>query len=72
MEIIKLLLSIPARLSKEILEKLKFLKKRNKTMKKVKPSNKPLYAQVLIPKINDILKIKEYYLNLLAKNQRHI
>ena len=48
-EIIKLSPSIPTRLFKKILEKLKFFKKEYKSMEKVKPNNKLLYAQVLTP-----------------------
>ena len=58
MKIIKLPSSIPARLPKEILEKLKFFKKGHKSMEKVKPYNQPLYTQALTSKVSDILKIK--------------
>jgi len=61
MEIIKLPPSIPARLPKKILEKLKFFKKGHKSMEKVKPYNKPSYAQALTLKVSDMLKIKENY-----------
>ena len=41
-------------------------------MEKVKPSNKQLYAQVSTPKVNNILNIKEHYLNLPAKKIKNI
>jgi len=72
MKIIKLSSSIPARLPKEILEKLKFFKKEYKSIEKVKPYNKPLYAQALTPKVSDILKIKENYPSLPAKKIKNI
>jgi len=72
MEIIKLSSSIPARLSKEILEKSKFFKKEHKSMKKVKPNTKLSYAQVLTPKVSDILKIKENYPSLSVKRIKNI
>ena len=71
-EIIKLSPPIPTRLSKEILEKLKFFEKEYKSMEKVKPNNKLLYAQVLTPKVSDILKIKENYPNLPTKKIKNI
>ena len=72
MKIIKLSSFIPTRLPKAILEKLKFFKKGYKSMEKVKPYNKPLYAQALTPKVSDILKIKENYPSLPAKKIENI
>ena len=72
MKIIKLPPSIPARLPKKILKKLKFFKKEYKSMKKVKPYNKPSYAQALTPKVSDMLKIKENYPSLPAKKIENI
>ena len=68
-EIIKLPPSILARLPKEVLEKLKFFKKSVST---VKPNNNPSYTQALNIKVNDILKLKEDYSNLLAKKIKNI
>ena len=71
MKIVKLSFLIIVRLSKEILEKLKFFKKiGNKLLEnvKTKPNNKPLYAQASAPKVSKILKIKENFPNLSAKN----
>ena len=71
-EIIKLPPPIPTRLPKKILEKLKFFKKEYKSMEKVKPNNKLLYAQALTPKVSNILKIKENYPSLSAKKIENI
>jgi len=72
-EIIKLLSPIPARLSKKVLEKLKFFKRKGKKLlEKVKPNNKLSYAQALASKVTEILKIKEKFSNLLAKKIENI
>lgn len=39
---------------------------------KVKPNNKQLYAQASVPKVGNILKIKENFSNLLAKKIENI
>jgi len=71
-EIVKLTSPILARSPKEILEKLKFFKKGNKSLKKVKPNNRPSYAQVSASKVSEILKIKEHFPNLLVKKIENI
>ena len=72
MKIIKLSSFIPTRLPKEILEKLKFFKKGYKSMEKVKPYNKLLYAQALTLKVSDMIKIKENYSSLPTKKIKNI
>ena len=71
-EIIRLSLSIPVHLFKEILEKSKFFDKEKKPIAIVKMNIRQLYAQVANPKITDILKLKEDYLNLPAKKIENI
>ena len=71
-EIIKLPSPILARLPKKILEKSKFFKKDSKMTEKVKPNNKQLYAQASVSKVDNILKIKENFSNLLAKKIENI
>ena len=68
---LKLPLSIPTRPLKKVLEKSKFFKGK-KGSEKEKPKNKPLYAQVLTPKVSKILKIKENFPNLSTKKIENI
>jgi len=49
------------------LEKSKFFRKGKNTTTKAKTNTKQSYAQAANPKVTDILKLKENYLNLLAK-----
>ena len=71
-EIAKISPLIPARPSKEVLEKSKFFKKGKKSATTVKLNNKHSYAQVVNSKVNDILKLKEDYPNLPAKKIKNI
>ena len=71
-EIIRLSLYIPVHLFKKILEKSKFFDKEKKPIAIVKMNIRQLYAQVASPKITDILKLKEDYLNLPAKKIENI
>lgn len=71
-EVIKLLLSILTRPSKKVLQKSKFFEKDNIAKGSAKPKNKQSYTQALAPKVNDILKLKENFLNLLAKKIENI
>ena len=66
-EIVKLLSSIPTCLSKKILEKSKFFRKGNKSIKSDYSNSKKLYAQTTGSNIIDILKLKENYPSLSAK-----
>ena len=71
-EVVKLHLSILARPPKKVLEKLKFFKKDNTTKKSAKPKNKQSYAQVSVPKVDNIFEFKENFSNLLAKKIENI
>jgi len=57
MEVVKLPLSILAKLSKEILEKSKFFNKRDKKADEPEKPKK-LYAQASDPSIGEILRLK--------------
>jgi len=67
-EITKFSPPIPARPSKEVLEKTKFLKGKKDSEKK----NKSLYVQESTPKVSKILKIKEKFPNLSTKKIKNI
>ena len=71
-EIIKLPSLIPACPPKKVLEKYKFFDKRNNTVTKAKKNIQQSYAQVANPKVSNILKLKENYLNLLANKIKNI
>lgn len=71
-EIVKFFPPIPACLPKEVLEKYKFFSKKKNTMAKAKTNTKQSYAQVANLKISNIFKLKEDYLNLLAKKIKNI
>ena len=59
--------SISLKLSKKVLEKCKFYKKRVKQAKVSKVLKKCSYTQASKSTINNIIKIKENFLNFLAK-----
>jgi len=80
-EIVKLLPPIPARPPKEILEKLKFFKKGNKSVENVKSNrllenvklnSKLSYTQASSSNISKILKIKNNFPNLLTKKIENV
>jgi len=71
-EIIKLPSPISPCPPKKVLEKYKFFDKRNNTMTKAKTNIQQSYAQVANPKVSNILKLKENYLNLLANKIKNI
>jgi len=62
--------SISLRPSKNILKKLKFFQNKNKNQTGISNNNKDrqLYAQVLFPNVEEILKIKENFSNIFSKN----
>jgi len=72
-EVVKLPSPILARLSKEILKKLKLFNKKGNTVKKTaKPKTKQLYTQASTSNVGEILKLKENFSNLLAKKIKNI
>jgi len=70
-EVVKLPLPIPAKLSKEILEKLKFFNKRGKKANEPEKPKKS-YAQASALSIGEILKLKKNFLSLFAKKIENI
>jgi len=59
---------VPPGPSKEILEKLKFYKKKdNNSKENTNFKNRQLYTQASTPKVDEILKLKENFPNLSAK-----
>ena len=71
-EIVKLPPPILARPPKEILEKLKFFKKGNKSVENVKLNSKLSYTQASSPNISEILKIKNKFPNLSTKKIENV
>ena len=72
-EVIKLSPLILTRPPKKVLEKSKFFNKKDNIVKEsAKPKNKQLYTQVSITKVNNILKLKENFFNILAKKIENI
>jgi len=72
-EVVKLPSPILARLSKEILKKLKLFNKKGNTVKKTaKPKTKQPYTQASTSNVGEILKLKENFSNLLAKKIKNI
>ena len=72
-EVARISSSISFRLSKEILKKSKFFKKKDNKAKEItKPKNKQLYTEALASKVDNILKLKEDFSNLLAKKIENI
>jgi len=73
MKVIKILSSILPRLSKKILEKLKFHKKKGKKSRDTANSNdRQSYTQASTLKVNEILKLKENFPNLSNKKIKSI
>jgi len=54
------------------LERSRFFKKDNTTNKITKSKTKQLYAQVSVPNVSEILKLKKNFPNLLAKKIENI
>ena len=71
-EIARLFLPISAQLLKKVLEKSNFFGKGKKPIAMIKINTRQLYAQVVNPKVTNILKLKEDHPNLLAKNIENI
>ena len=64
---------LPPRLSKEVLAKLKFYRKNApNNNKKAVETTKPSYAQILFRNINNILKIKKNFPELLNKKIKEL
>jgi len=64
---------VPPGPSEEILEKLKFYKKKgNNSKENTNPKDRWSYTQAFTPKIDEILKLKENFPNLLAKKIERI
>jgi len=72
-EVVKLSLSIPVRLSKKILKKLKFFNKKDKKAKELeKSTTSQSYTQVSVPNVSKILKLKKNFSSLLTKKIENI
>ena len=69
--VLKASLLIPPRLSKSILAKLKYYKEKPSSSLSF-TNNSQLYTQVFKNNIKDIIKIKENFLNLLAKKIKEV
>ena len=72
-EVTKISSPILPRLFKEILEKLKFFKKKSNKIKNIdNPKNRQLCVQASAPKFGNILKLKDNFSNLLNKKIENI